>query len=34
MECRNYSRYASRRDFLSRTGYGVGIAALHSLLGG
>ncbi|HWD98146.1 MAG TPA: DUF1501 domain-containing protein [Bryobacteraceae bacterium] len=34
MECRNYSRFGSRRDFLARSGYGLGAAALYSLLGG
>ena len=33
MECRNYSRYTSRRDFLARSAYGLGAAALYSLLG-
>lgn len=33
MECRNYSRYSSRRDFLARSVYGLGAAALYSLLG-
>jgi hypothetical protein len=33
MECRNYSRFTSRRDLLARTGFGLGAAALHSLLG-
>ena len=34
MERGNYSRFISRREALTRTGYGVGIAALHALLGG
>jgi hypothetical protein len=34
MECRNYTRVTSRRDLLARAGYGLGAAALHSLLGG
>src|SRR5215472_4492585 len=34
MECRNFSCYSSRRDFLARTGYGLGAAALSALLGG
>ncbi|HYI94880.1 MAG TPA: DUF1501 domain-containing protein [Bryobacteraceae bacterium] len=34
MECRNYSRFLSRREALTRTGYGLGVAALHALLGG
>jgi hypothetical protein len=34
MECRNYSRFSSRRDFLARSAYGLGAAALYSLLGG
>src|SRR5689334_19570137 len=34
MECRNFSRYGSRRDFLASTGYGLGAAALYALLGG
>jgi hypothetical protein len=33
MECRNYERATSRRELLSRAGYGLGAAALHSLLG-
>lgn len=33
MECGNYIRYSSRRDFLARAGYGLGAAALSSLLG-
>jgi Protein of unknown function (DUF1501) len=34
MECGNYSRFASRREMLARSGYGLGVAALHTLLGG
>src|ERR1700759_2546444 len=34
MECCNYARATSRRDLLARTGYGLGAAALHLLLGG
>jgi hypothetical protein len=34
MECGNYSRFSSRREILARSGYGLGIAALHTLLGG
>ncbi|MEP6537514.1 MAG: DUF1501 domain-containing protein [Bryobacteraceae bacterium] len=34
MHCGNYSRFASRRDVLARTAYGIGAAALHALLGG
>ncbi len=34
MECGKYSRFLSRREALSRTGYGLGAAALHALLGG
>ncbi len=31
MECGNYSRFSSRREFLSRATCGLGLAALHSL---
>lgn len=34
MECGNYSRFSSRRDVLARAVYGLGAAALHTLLGG
>src|SRR5213595_2862743 len=34
MECGNYSRFKSRREILAQSGYGLGIAALHALLGG
>src|SRR5207253_10896876 len=34
MECGNYSRFSSRREILAQSGYGLGIAALHALLGG
>ncbi len=34
MECGNYSRFSSRRELLARSGYGLGAAALHTLLGG
>ena len=34
MHCGNYSRFTSRRDLLARTAYGLGAAALHTLLGG
>jgi hypothetical protein len=34
MDCNNYSRFASRREFLARTCYGLGATALHALLGG
>src|SRR5262245_15108970 len=33
MECGNYSRFFSRRELLARSGYGLGAAALHGLLG-
>jgi hypothetical protein len=33
MECGNYSRFFSRRELLARAGYGLGAAALHTLLG-
>ncbi len=33
MECANYTRFRSRRELLARTGYGLGAAALHALLG-
>jgi hypothetical protein len=33
MECGNYSRYFSRREMLTRAGYGLGAAALHALFG-
>lgn len=33
MDCGNYSRFSSRRDFLARTGYGLGAAALSTLFG-
>jgi hypothetical protein len=33
-ECRNYARFSSRREFLARSAYGIGAAALHALLGG
>src|ERR1700761_5310296 len=32
--CNNYVRATSRRDLLTRAGYGLGAAALHLLLGG
>ncbi len=32
MDCGRYSRVASRREFLTRTGYGIGAAALQTLL--
>ena len=32
--CNNYARVTSRRELLARTGYGLGAAALHMLLGG
>src|SRR5229473_49140 len=34
MGCGNYSRFSSRREILARSGYGLGVAALHTLLGG
>ncbi|HYO84205.1 MAG TPA: DUF1501 domain-containing protein, partial [Bryobacteraceae bacterium] len=34
MECGHYSQITSRRAMLARTGYGLGAAALHALLGG
>src|SRR4051812_47556677 len=33
MECCQYSRFSSRRQLLAGVGYGLGAAALHSLLG-
>src|SRR5579862_4865715 len=33
MECRNCNQYFSRREMLARSGYGLGIAALQTLLG-
>ena len=33
MECGNYSRFSSRRQYLAQMGYGLGAAALHMLLG-
>jgi len=33
MSCQNFSRYASRRDFLAKSAYGLGAAALHYLSG-
>jgi len=33
MECGQYAQFSSRRDFLARTAYGLGAAALDSLLG-
>src|SRR5215471_3131062 len=32
--CNNYARVTSRRDLLTRAGYGLGAAALHLLMGG
>src|SRR5690242_19609513 len=32
-DCGNYARVTSRRELLARTGYGLGAAALHVLLG-
>jgi hypothetical protein len=32
MECGNYADFTSRRDLLARFGYGLGAAALHTLL--
>jgi hypothetical protein len=34
MSCDNYTRFTSRRELLARTGYGLGMAALQTLLGG
>jgi len=34
MHCGNYSRFSSRREVLTRAAYGLGAAALHTLLGG
>jgi hypothetical protein len=34
MECQDYVKFSSRRELLARFGYGIGAAALHSLLGG
>ncbi len=31
MDCNNFAKVTSRRDFLSRTAYGLGAAALHCL---
>ncbi len=33
MSCRNFSRYSSRREFLAKSAYGMGAAALHCLSG-
>jgi Protein of unknown function (DUF1501) len=33
MECGNYADFSSRRELLARFGYGLGAAALHTLLG-
>src|SRR6202050_2298505 len=33
MECGNYTKFSSRRELLARFGYGLGAAALHTLLG-
>ena len=33
MECQDYVKFTSRRDLLARFGYGIGAAALHTLLG-
>ena len=33
MECGNYTDFSSRRELLTRFGYGLGAAALHGLLG-
>ncbi len=33
MSCQNFSRYASRREFLAKSAYGLGAAALHCLSG-
>jgi hypothetical protein len=33
-DCGNFTQFTSRRELLSRFGYGIGAAALHSLLGG
>jgi hypothetical protein len=33
MECRNYSRFSTRRELLANSGYGLGLAALHALFG-
>src|SRR4051794_6821054 len=33
MDCRNYSQFTSRRQLLARAGYGLGAAALYTLLG-
>src|SRR5207244_4679225 len=33
MECGNYSRFSSRRELLARAAYGLGAAALGTLLG-
>src|SRR5215471_16488915 len=32
MECGRYRKFISRRELLGRAGYGLGAAALHSLL--
>ena len=34
LECGNHATVSSRREFLTRFGYGLGAAALYSLLGG
>ena len=33
MSCRNFASYVSRRDFLAKSAYGMGAAALHCLSG-
>ncbi|MFN3326721.1 MAG: DUF1501 domain-containing protein [Bryobacteraceae bacterium] len=33
MDCCNFSHALSRREMLAKSGYGIGIAALHALLG-
>src|SRR5580692_1789081 len=33
MECGNFATFSSRRELLARFGYGLGAAALHTLLG-
>src|SRR5277367_6486119 len=34
MECRNFSHFTTRRELLAQSCYGLGVTALHALLGG
>src|ERR1700721_1750856 len=33
MDCGNFANFSTRRELLARFGYGLGAAALHSLIG-